>query len=303
MKRKQISNFIRFFFGGLVLLLIVWKADLNQIYKSLTQFNFWFLIPIVILNFLSFFLGSLNFKILFSPLEKIKLSNLIKYYMLSWSFGLVVPGKIGEFSLVFFLRKKEGINMGKSLALSIIDKIITFGSYYFFAIIGLFLFMDVTIAIRISIILFLAVILFVTLLFYERPKELIKKYILKKQAKKFTGFQKTINDYLKNKKEILLLNILITIIKIGLLALVLKLILNGFSFDASFLNILIIHSSAMLVSLIPVSISGLGVKEATIVYFLQIIGIPLEVAIGLSLINLVIRYTTAFLIFLSSKLD
>ena len=64
--------------------------------------------------------------------------------------------------------------------------------------------------------------------------------------------------------------------------------LTGFAFglNLSFVDYLIVIPVIMTIALIPVSIAGIGTREAAAVYFFSIIGVDKTIALSLSLINL-----------------
>ena len=106
---KKIYKFsIKYVLGISLLLLLIYKVGLSSIISVLKELN-WYYIPLVIVTWICLFiLGTLNIAILLKPLKKkINKLKLFSYYILSWSFGLFIPGKIGEFALVYFLKKEK----------------------------------------------------------------------------------------------------------------------------------------------------------------------------------------------------
>jgi hypothetical protein len=229
-------------------------------------------------------IGAVNLFILTIPFkEKIKFKDLLRYSYFSWSYGLFLPGKVGEFSLVYFL-KNEGVDMGKTLALSFIDKINTILVVGIFSGVGIFLLLSNKAFYFILFFLFFGMIVSILTISSNNIRKIIRDYILRSYAKKFKGFFRTFKSYFFESLSFLILNFLVTILKWFFNALSIYFIFRGFGISIDIIWILLLTSITILLSLVPISLSGLGVRESAAIYLYLLIGVKSEITASVYLI-------------------
>ena len=296
MNKKQ-ANIIKFILGLSILFFVFYKIGLKEIYKTILEMNFFFAIPFVIIFYIMFFiLGTINLKILLNPIKKVPFKKLLKYYALSWSFGLFVPSKIGEFSLIFLL-KKEKIPIGKTTAISVIDKTITLITFVIFSAIGFLIFFNPMDSLKFTLILLSILFIGIFSILSNKVRNIIKKLIGKYHIY-FKGFSKTLFSYLKENKRVLFMNFILTIIKWGLIDAGLVFIyFLAFGKVVNPLYIILITAITLTVGLIPITINGLGIKTPTAIFLYGQIGIISPIVASVYLIDLVIKYLIASFMF------
>ena len=303
MKKKQIYFAARILLGLIFLEVLFWKIGFQNFAEQLSKFNpvfFLYIAPLMVINF---FVGGLNIKLLLRPINKdVKLSRITRYTTLSWAYGLLVPGKIGEFSIIAYL-KKEKASYGEGLAISILDKIITILVISVFALIGVAKYFNVYSAWRMAAFLAVAMAVFVRLIYSEKVRMLIRKFVLRKHDEKFTGFFRLSKDYVIKHPELILVNIFFTLVKFAIVSLIFYLIALGFGIQLNFMDVAMINAAAILISLVPITISGLGIREAGIVYMLGLVGIASAAALGISLIVLFVNYASCAIALFSMRID
>lgn len=297
---KRITSILKLLFGLLILAVLLFQVKITEVYDVLLTIQPVYLIIIILLSFLAILIGSYNIFILSLPIDKLPKYQLFKYSFLSWSIGLFMPGKLGEFSLIYFL-KKHNIGYGQGLVIGVLDKLITFILYALFAVAGIAIFFMHIQALRVLLITILIALGIVALFlvskrtFLSSITNFIKKYILRKFSDKFKGFSKSLVDYLKNQKKIILANSVVTLSKLIVSSLIPFFLFMAFGFKINFAYVLLIFCIMRMVALIPISINGLGTKEATAVYLYSLINIPTEVTLTVHLIFLVLNYSLAAL--------
>jgi glycosyltransferase 2 family protein len=89
---------------------------------------------------------------------------------------------------------------------------------------------------------------------------------------------------------------LLTIIMWALIFLLAWCVAAGFGIDVSAGYIFLIIPVVTLVEILPVSVAGLGTREATVIYFFSVVGISSAAAVGFSLGYLLIGTYTAALV-------
>lgn len=299
--KKRIWTILRILFGICILLFLIYKVGFTNLINSLVKFNLIFLLPISIVLLISFFIGTLNIKILLKSMgAKINFFKLMKYYLISWSIGLVVPGKIGEFSIAYFL-KKEGLEGGPSFIIPLMDKILTFLCVSLIASVGIFFFFGISNAIKLLLGTLVIVAISSILFLSERIRNLIKKYILGKYSNYFNKFSKTLKYMIKNSKKYLVMNIILTFAFWMVTAFVPFFIFKGFGVTVHWFFVLTISTIGTMLSIIPISISGLGVREGVGMLLYSQIAVPREAVLSMYLTVLAIKYLLAEFFILTLK--
>ena len=273
-----------------ILAFLFYKVGVGNIFEAFAQFNLWYLPLIIILSVLSFLIGILNLFILVYPIKKsIALLSLTKYYLLSWSLGNIIPAKLGEFSLAFFL-KQEGIGLGPGFVVSLLDRLITVFVLAVLAGIGFFLFFTTSQAVYLLSIILLGIIVLLFFMVSSPGRRFIRRVVLRKYEKSFKGFYKTLRYFVKEYPSFLFLNVIVTFLKWLLTAVTIFVTFFAFGRTINLLTILVINSIVMFVTLIPATINGLGLRESAAVYLFAQVGVPSSITASAYVLFLVIMY-------------
>lgn len=287
--RKRLFNYLRLFFGVTILFLIFYKIGFVKIWETLTKINLLWVTVALFFLLLSILLNTINLKLLFNTINpKIRTFELFKYFCFARTISMFLPGRLGDFSLVFFL-KKYSINIGQGSAVMLIDKLITFLVFILLGIIGINTIMGKGTTIKCLIVLTITIIpLF--LLFAKKGRHLIKKYILKKHAIVFQGFSKKLFDLLKYHKKLLILNLLNTNLRAIILGLHIFFVYLALGTNINLLLIILIESIITIIKLIPITPNGLGLRELTSIYLYSLIGVPKEIIAARYVITIILDY-------------
>ncbi len=294
MENKQ-ANIIKLIFGLLLLFFVLYKVGLKEIYETILKINLPFIIPFVFVFYILFFiLGAINLKVLLDPIKKISFKKLLVYYILSWSFGLFVPAKIGEFSLIFLL-KKERIPIGETTAISVIDKTITLITFVIFSVIGFSIFFNMINSLKFALILLVILFLAIFSVLSNRTRSIMKK-IIGKYHIHFRGFSKTLFGYLKKNKGVLAINFLLTLIKWCIINAGLVFVyFLAFNKLVNPVYIILITAIILTIGLIPITINGIGITTPTAIFLYNKLGVISSVVASVYLIDLIVKYIIGFL--------
>jgi len=215
---------------------------------------------------------------------------------------MFIPGKLGEFSLVYFLNK-ENIKIGHGAAISVIDKIITLVCLFLISFFGFFMFFSPLQSIKLIVISLVLFAVIMILIVSKWNRNIIKKYILGKYSKKFAGFYSTFEFFFKHKKHILFIDFIITLIKWSINALIFYVIFLALKTTVPFLMVFIITSITVIISLIPITASGLGIREGIGIFLFSRVGVAFPVSSAVYIISLIIRSLIALfsIVFLKTK--
>lgn len=223
-----------------------------------------------------------------------KLFDTFKYYTASLYIGILTPGRIGEFSKVFYLKQLHNKNYGLLFSSVLIDRLY---DLYFLILISICGFYLLNIPID-NLPLYL-VVFFVLIPFIIIRTQLLHIIINFFANKLSTNFQENLNSFLTTFKEgilsILKINDIFKAMTITILAYTLffsqiYLIATSINIPIDFISLSIIIALVNLISLLPISIAGLGTREITLIYFLSPLSISTEQTVVFSLLILVISY-------------
>ncbi len=299
--KKKIFNLIKISLGIIILVVLFYKLGIKEIIETLKIMNFYYLIPIYLIIFLSLFLSTIGIYVLVKQLKKkIKLKELFRYVSISWSTGLFFPGKIGELSLLYFF-KKHKINIGHGSSIWFMDKITSLIVVSILSIIGFLIFFGKHQTLILAIFLLLFFFLIFIFIVSNRLRGLIKKYVLRKHEKHFKGFSSLTIIYFKQHKKYLFINVIVTIIRTILDSIMFFLIFLSFNKIIPLFYIILIWAMEVIISMIPITINGLGIKQSVSTYLYNIIGVPLPIIGARHVINLLTQYTTGLFFILTTK--
>ncbi|MBI4438621.1 flippase-like domain-containing protein [Candidatus Woesearchaeota archaeon] len=292
----NLSTAAKILLGMAILGLLLYKAGISQTTNTIAKTNLLLMLPITALFTLGLYIGAYNIKILTDAIgTNIGMKDMWNYYITSWAFGLIIPGKVGEFTFVYLSRKH--LTTGQAMAVAIIDKITTVITLCALAFTGFFIFMETKQAIMLTLLTTAATAIAVAAVLTTPGKNIIRR-ILGKYQKIFSGFTETTNHLLYRKTGAVAANLAITLLKWGLTAIVTYLIFLSLGQNTNPLTVLSISAATMLISLIPITMSGLGIKEGAAVILYGQTGIPAATTISAHIIMLLLNYIGAATVFL-----
>lgn len=140
MNKKRLFFLGRIFLGVIILVILMSNVGVGKIFLLLKDINFVFILPILLLYCFMFIFGALNLKVLTAILKsKVKFIPILIGHIRTWGISLILPGQIGEFSMVYYLNK-EKVSIGEGSAIVIVDKFISLFANCLFSLIGFYLF-------------------------------------------------------------------------------------------------------------------------------------------------------------------
>lgn len=289
------KNYIKWLqlFGIIVFVVILTRLDFQNIKNQLANFKWlWLVIYSLGLIFMLFFKvlrwrTALNKQDINFSVSKVYSINAVASF---W--GLITPARLGELAKVAFVQK-EGYSFAKSLVSIVIDRLY---DIVILILLGAsaFVYLTSTINPNFSIItIVLGLVLAAVALIYffknglwDMLKEMIKfllpqdKYntLIKEWNTFKLDFGKVFPSTIIPMLFYSLLAYLCYYVQIYVVAL-------GFGVDVPFIYLGLCSSLAALISLLPISIGGLGTREAVFIYLLSKISISSETAVLISFIE------------------
>jgi uncharacterized protein (TIRG00374 family) len=306
---KTLSRHIALIFGILLIVFLIKYYDPVEIISSYKYLSLKNIILSSICIILSTLIGSFNLYIFLYEIKKISFLFFLKIYWLSWAFGLIAPGQIGDVATIGFLLKKKGLNYSIGFSRSVIDKIISLFVVLCFSLYGIIFYFNIFNYFRIDslvlIFILLVIICYLLLIFLKKISNILqnKNGILGS----FGNFINEISFIIKNLKLKILVNILITFIKIILIGSAYWYVFAAIGHDNQ--SVLVITSLAALAGLVaylPISLNGIGTVEVSGVFLFGKFGIPSEQVLAayllLRLMVLMLAWIPSFvIIFFTNK--
>ncbi len=213
-------------------------------------------------------------------------------YLYSWSAEFYFPGKLGMFSLAYFL-KKENVEVGASIATILLMKLtmlmllMVLGTIELMKIVSM---ADLLVYAGIAAVGFGGLI---GLFFTKTGRDFLKRTVLRQHAVHFSGFSRALQNMIDQPHRIIGL-ILLMLGSISVNAWMVQTLFGMAGYPFSFFTILTIVSSVILVGLIPLSINGLGIKEGALVLLMQLHGVPPDISAGIGLLSTAVGYLLSF---------
>ena len=278
--------------GPLVFLYILSKIDYQFLFEEIKLLKWHFLILAVGLMIFKITFKALRWRIILLSLN-VSISK-ISALNLYWSgalTGLATPGHFGELIKVYFL-KNRGHNVFHSFFSLILDRIIDILTLLIFGfLIFLFFLKNIGVYVISLGLIFLFIIIFIFLILDQRTflhkvfNKLFQRFLPVDFSDysrfSFSKFFKGLKD-LKKKEVFYFFAYLI----IGWFFYFLSryLVALSLGLDLSFMTITAISILVAIITALPISIAGLGTREAAVIYFFSLFGLNKEIAVLFSLL-------------------
>jgi len=298
--------------GVIILIFIVVTLDLNKIYKVFLSIDpfysficFFAIIPIVLMT-------NIQWQILLKK-QKIKVSFIysIKNIFIGYFYGFISPGGLGAYTRALYLEQESKCPLPKCLSNIIIFNTTNYITLLFLGVIGavilssifpyLFIFIIILIIIVVSLLLFL--------LKKEKSKIVFTKII---EIRVFAALKDRLINSLDTFYEDIprfndiIIPFIICIISWFVSSAELYFISKLFNIDVSFFYFIFIFIVADVIASIPISIYGLGTREAALITIFSFFDVVPENVLSLSLFWFVIIWLTpsiigAFITYIETK--
>lgn len=275
-----------------MLIAILLNLDLQQLVYNITLFKWEYLIYYAFLTMMILFLKTYRWSLALKK-QKINLSliRMITIYATSSFWGIITPGKIGELIKILFIQNKE-VSFARASVSVILDRLFDIVMLLFFGIVSVIYFAKYFLIYDNLIIYLVMLALFVLLFFLMRKSfwNVIKKiirYVIPRD--KYNSLLGEWNVFLVEFKYVATMTYyrmtLITLLVYLCYYLQIYIIALGFGVSISFFYLALCLTGATIISLLPISIGGLGTKEAVFIFFLSKVSVSAELATLISLMD------------------
>jgi len=274
--------------GIIILLYLLLTINIGKIINVFLSINIWY-------TFLSLFaivpvllLVNYEWQLILRK-HKIRVDYIysLKNILIGYFYGFITPGGLGGYTRAIYLKDESGEPLEKCFVNLLIFSTIDYLTLLFLAIMGGFLLSSIFPNLF-PLFLFIFVVVFSLLIFFMR-KDMGKLFFKKLlHSKLFTSYKNKwhvhINNLYKDIPSIkdLVFPILISLLGWILLFSELYLISTLFSVDIPYHYFILIIAISNVIALFPITVHGLGTREAAIIGLFSIFNVPQENALGFS---------------------
>jgi len=288
--------------GILLFIFILTRIDLSSLFEIFLGINLFFLCCALIVNGIAIVVKSFKWKLIVSTLKKeISLSASIRAFLIGFSFSVLTPAKLGDFVRAFYIRDEQ-CTLGKALSSVVTDRLIDIVTLFSFAFVGILVFSFVfhREILSVSLLVILAVAI-ASAVYIVTNKQLLTRLLRpffnifiphhhkKTVSEYYHDFFSGLSVFFQNKKIFFLVIIVGIVSWVPPIVYAYLLALSlGISVEPTFFVLVIPIIS--LLDLLPISISGIGTRDAALIFLFGLQGIPPESAVAFSLLYLFMSY-------------
>lgn len=293
--------------GIMIFLWIIYKLDLNEVLSVARTIRWDVVLLSLAIGFAAVYVKSLKWKkiIDYSSLNYSTWNSFVAW-MVGFTVGMITPGRIGDFYRVVYLKNENKRPWGLCFATVFLDRLLDIIIMLLIAGAGVLYLVsghDVPFGRQLGIIIGVLLVLGIVfmLVFREglvrmiiRPLfyRLVPEKYQKSMKINYSEFFSIFNLMAKNPARLVYLFVIglmgwfMAILQAYVLALALNL-------DVSYVFILSIVPLLNIVELLPISFSGIGTRDAAMIFFMSLVSIKKEAAVAFSLMILITIYILA----------
>lgn len=280
--------------GPVLFGIILYRLDLTDLASLLANINPLYLILAVILFVPLIIVKAWRWKLLMKAQDiNYSLLESSTMYAAAMYIGVITPGRLGDFVKVFYLIREDH-PFGRSFATVLLDRLFDLVSLLILAYASMLLFITIfekTVIILTVVIVVTAVLVVLLLLKKEFSIKILKRisagFIPAKHrnnaAVAFSDFEKAIK---KSSSNQLVKTTLITILGWIVYFLTVYLLALAIGIDIPFFYLVTCVSITAVITLIPISVSGIGTRDAVMILLFTQFGLSEESAIAFSIMIL-----------------
>ena len=280
---------------GLILFVIILsKLNLTEIGALLSNINLYYIAPALLLFIPLLVTKAMRWQLLMEAQDiDYSLKDSTIMYAAAMYIGAITPGRIGDFIKVFYL-KGDNYPFGKSFATVLQDRLFDLVSLLLLGYAGMLLFIvyfERTVLILSSILM--GTLLLILFFLYKRDisigmLEYISSHFI---PERYRENAKTVFSDLCNSFKTLNTNQWVLATFLTAFAWIIYFVLMYFfalsiDIDIPFLYLATCVSISAVITLIPISISGIGTRDATLIILFSYLGLSKESAIAFSMLIL-----------------
>lgn len=280
----------------LLVILLVEKVDFSQVWVILTKINFYYLVSTLALYIVARYFLALQMSIAFRSLnQNIAVGKLLKIQLIMSFYSIVLPGELMAGGIGWYKLTQLNEKAVESAALIIYVRFVNILALLILGLVGIsFDTQPAIVSVRFLVFTLLISLLVAMLPFFSTKvnawfqrtllslADKVKEFEI--VSRKMIHFLQTI-DILGHIPPIILLRLIVISIFVEMLhTIIYYLIALAVGIHLPLLVIAWIRTAITLLQILPVSFAGLGVREVSLIWFLQHYSVPNAQALSFSLV-------------------
>ncbi len=299
--KKHWKTWIGFITSAVIIYFAFRSIDLKQLITSLKDANYLYLLPIITLLFFSMALRALRWGYLLRPIKRIGFHNLFASMIISFMANNVLPVRMGDILRAYIIGRSERISNSASLGTVIVERLFDgFTVLVLLAIMLIFIHLPaegstfkkgliwggyITLAICGVAFLALLLIKFKTRWTLKTAIMLTRPFPLRIAKNSIAGIKSFKEGLISvNSLGTMLIALIYSVVIWAVFAYTIYLMGCAFGLQLSLIATLMVMLAICLVMMIPSTPGFIGPYHASVAYALVLYNIPLEKALGLSLV-------------------
>ncbi len=270
--KKKIFNVLKIIVSIALIVFILSKMRGQELLQAIKSANYFYLVPAVLLYFSAIVLSSLRWQIFLKVVDiSNNFWNLLKFYLISIFAGNFLPS--GGLDVVRAYYVGRGGKMSKAFAATFIDRLSGFYAILFYLILAAIL-ISVRIKSLFSLtVLGIAVILLLNILIFNKGfAQIVQKIKKTRFTTPIVNFLLVLHSY-RQQIRVIFYTLPISILIQFFFSLVPIIIAPGLGVQIPFWESILLLPIINFIMMIPVTISGLGLREgAFIILYGELIG-------------------------------
>jgi len=282
--------------GIIIFIIILYKINVLSIIPVLKKSNPVLLSASIVLLFPLMLVKTMRWNSLLKmQMIQYSFTDVFSIYMASFYFGMITPGRIGDFFKMFYLVKEKSVSYGKAFANVLSDRLFDVVVIMIITIMGLLVFGLAGSHIYVTLFLFCSLVIGILIFSHGKMLILVLKTLFRSAVGK--PRQKVIfhvNDFIEELQQLrsvkLIIPFLLTIVIYGIIFFQCYFIAQAVGIRLSYFYIAFAVSLAQIIALLPVSYLGIGPRDGILIYVFGLVEISPQKAIGFSLVYLALFF-------------
>ncbi|MGQ9618257.1 MAG: lysylphosphatidylglycerol synthase transmembrane domain-containing protein [Candidatus Aminicenantia bacterium] len=286
--KKFLSLIFRFIVSISLIIYVFTKIDLKNVTNCVKEANFLLLIFSLSLHFVGAFLGSSRWKVLLDSYGiNLKQSSLYKLYMIGSFFNAFLPTSVGGDAVRMLKISSLTEKRAQAVTSVIVERFIGMLVLYIISFFSFLIYFKINeqreIFFTILILVFLS-LLFIAFIYSPLAEEILRRipsYFLKE---KFEKMRYSLISLGRDRKGVVKVFILTTILQVNVV-IYYFLISISIGINLSILHFFILIPLILTITMLPITIGGIGLRESGFVLLFSKFGVLPEKALVLSILG------------------
>jgi len=296
---KRFFNILRIVVGVLLVVYLFSRIDLGNVVAHITKANVGYLLLACMPYAVFILISAWRWKILLDYKEMgLSFPAVLKIYFIHLFFNNILPSNVGgDVARVAFTMKEK--KRADALATVLVDRVLGFFGLFvfgFFSVLMLYLTVHKIEFLSFLIVGFVSLIVIITVMFSSTINRLVTPGLLKIRimhlGERLARLYDTFTHFGKARTPMAAC-VVISFFVQALLAIAPYVILQALPVkyhEISYLSFFIYLPIINVLSMIPVSVGGIGVRENSYVFLFQRVGLPPDVAVSVSILSFMITF-------------